>query len=188
MAAVTLTAARRAALAIAVVGLLAGCGARSISGQARPATLPGSFPPASTGPPAGAAQPNGSPSAGGAAQTNPAATTSPAAVPSADGRPCPDSVAAALPGGGPADLIAGYETARFRLYFCRTDDGALYYRGVSRVDPGGAVTVPAYPIADGFEARRTVDGSTFVYQVKARVLRVFQDGTLLRADPVLRDL
>jgi hypothetical protein len=33
-----------------------------------------------------------------------------------------------------------------------------------------------------------VDGSTFVYQVKARVLRVFQDGTLLRADPVLRDL
>ena len=100
----------------------------------------------------------------------------------------PDAVAAALPGGGPAALVAGYETARFRVYFCRTGDGALYYRGVSRTDPAGVVTVPAYPIADGFEARRTAAGSTFVYQVKARVLRVFQDGTLLRADPVLRDL
>ena len=187
MAAGKRNAARRAALAIAVVGLLSGCGARSISGEAHPATLPGSLPPVAESS-AAVTPAAGSPSAGGADQTNPTATTSPAAVPSTQGRPCPDGVAAALPGGGPAILVAGYETARFRLYFCRTAGGALYYRGISRVDPGGAVTVPAYPIAGGFEARRTADGSTFVYQVKARVLRVFRDGTLLRADPVLRDL
>ena len=184
-----LTAARRAVLAVAAIGLLAGCGARSISGQAEPAVLPTSRPPASSGPgadlPAGPTAtttgPDGSSSAGGATRTTP--TTSPAAV-----RPCPAAVAAALPGGGPAGLVAGYETARFRLYFCRTEDGQLYYRGVSRTDPAGVVTVPASPIAGGFEARRTADGSTFVYQVEARVLRVFQDGILLLADPVLRDL
>ena len=184
MTAVTPTAARRAALAVAMIGLLAACGPQSISGQARPATLPGSFPPASTAPPAEA----GSSSPSGADQTTPDATTSPAAAPSGEGRPCPDAVAAALPGGGPAGFVAGYETDRFRVYFCRTEDGQLYYRGVSRIDPASAVTVPAYPIAGGFEARRTAAGSTFVYQVKARVLRVFQDGALLRADPVLRDL
>jgi hypothetical protein len=199
MAAGELTA-RRVAVAVAVAGLLAGCGSRTIEGAgvAAPATrsTAGGSPSASGGTevpigPTGSGSPGGSGSPTGSSR--PSGSGSPTgsgpAPPTTDGaRPCPDAVARALPGAGPAELVAGYETSRFRLYYCRTADGTLYYRGVSKTDPKGVLTLPAHPVAGGYEAIRVANGSTFVYQVVSGALRVTQDGRLLRVDRVLGDL
>jgi hypothetical protein len=178
------TAARRVAIAVAVMGLLAGCGSRTIQGAGQPApVITGS---GDTAAPTTAAP---SPSPPPVPTPTPTPTPMPSPTPTVPGaRPCPDAVARALPGAGPAELVAGYETARFRLYYCRTADGTLYYRGVSRSDPNGVLTLPAHPIPGGYEATRFAAGSVFVYQVVDRVLRVSRDGRVLRVDPVLRDL
>jgi hypothetical protein len=108
--------------------------------------------------------------------------------PSVAGRPCPSSVAATLPGGHRAVLVAGYETHRFRIYYCRTPAGTLYYRGISKSAPARAVTIPATRIPGGYEARRTVDGSSFVYRVTAERLVVTQDGRTILTDSVVGTL
>jgi hypothetical protein len=85
-------------------------------------------------------------------------------------------VAGTLPGPRPATLVAGFGTAGFRLYYCRTADGRLYYRGVSRADPARATTIPARTVPGGYEARKVADGSAFVYRVAGGRLTVTRDG------------
>jgi hypothetical protein len=114
----------------------------------------------------------------------PAATT-PAPAGPIGTRRCPEAVAAALPDRPDAVLVAGYETARFRLYYCRTAAGRLYYHGVSKANPAHSATLPATAIPGGFEARTTAGGSTYVYRVVAGELIVIQDGAVIRVDPVL---
>jgi hypothetical protein len=205
MAAVELRANRltRSVLAAAVLAGLAACGSGSANDDAGPSPGISIGTPALPAPtevePTDAGDvpigpPNPTPATGSAGRSGPATTVpGPATAtvvpdPPAGARPCPDAVAAALPGGGPAVLVAAYETSRFRLYYCRTSAGQLYYRGVSRIDPSGVVTLPATEIAGGYEARTTANGSAFVYRVASRALVVIQDGRVLRTDPVLRDL
>jgi hypothetical protein len=89
---------------------------------------------------------------------------------------------------GPATLVAGFGTTRFRLYFCRTDGGQLYYRGISRADPKQATTLPATTIPGGYQARKVVDGHLFVYQVVQRRLLVTRDGKRILTDTVTATL
>ena len=91
----------------------------------------------------------------------------------------------ALPAGRDAVLVAGYETSRFWLYYCRTAAGRLYYHGVSKANPAHTATLAATAVPGGFEARTTVSGSTYVYRVVAGKLVVIQDGAVIRVDPVL---
>lgn len=116
----------------------------------------------------------------------PPTTTAPRPTPA--GRPCPADVARTLPGARPAVLVAGFTTTRFRLSFCRTGDGRLYYRGVSRADAAQATTLPARTIPGGYEARTVVDGSVFVYRVAQRRLVVTKDGNRILADAVTATL
>jgi hypothetical protein len=203
MAAVELRAHRftRSVLAAGALAVLAACGSGSADGDAGPSPAisirtpvlpaPTEVEPTDAGDvPIG--PPDPVPATGSASRSRPATTAPGTATvapdPPAGARPCPDAVAAALPGGGPAVLVAAYETSRFRLYYCRTSAGQLYYRGVSRIDPSGVVTLPATEIAGGYEARTTANGSAFVYRVVSRALVVIQDGRVIRTDPVLRDL
>jgi hypothetical protein len=112
--------------------------------------------------------------------TTPAPTPAPTTTPA---RACPAAVAATLPGGAGATLVAGFETRRFRIHYCRTTGGALYYHGASRTAAAQQVTIPATPIAGGFQASRVVAGHTFVYRVTTR-LTVTEDGRTLLTDPV----
>jgi hypothetical protein len=192
----------RSVLAAAALAALAACGSGPADGDAGPSPISigtSALPAPTEVVPTDAGEvPIGPPDSatGSAGRSRPATTTTapgpPTATvapgPPAGARPCPDAVAAALPGGGPAVLVAAYETSHFRLYYCRTSAGQLYYRGVSRVDPAGVVTLPATEIAGGYEARTTANGSAFVYRVVSRALIVIQDGRVLRTDPVLRDL
>ena len=114
--------------------------------------------------------------------TTPAPTTGPA------GRACPADVARTLPGGGPATLVAGFGTARFRLFICRTDRGALYYRGISRADAARATTLAARTVPGGYEARGTENGDTFVYRIAQGRLSVTKNGSPLFTDPVTSTL
>jgi hypothetical protein len=117
-------------------------------------------------------------------------TTPPVATPrtAPAGRPCPADVAATLPDSRSATLVAGFRTSRFRLYYCRTAGGQLYYRGISRADAAKATTLPARRIAGGFEARGLEEGSVFVFRVAQGRLFVIQDGKQILVDPIMATL
>ena len=71
---------------------------------------------------------------------------------------------------------------------CRTADGQLYYRGISRADPTKATTLAAKTIPGGYEARTVVDGNVFVYRVAQRRLVVTEDGEQILADAITATL
>lgn len=166
-----------------VLGLLAGCGS-STAGRGTP----------EAGPTRATSQPPGLPvpveptetstASSPAPPTSTVPTTVPTTVPPTTpaARPCPADVARTLPGSRPAALVAGFTTARFRLYFCRTGDGRLFYRGVSRADATQATTLPARTVPGGYEARAVVDGRAYVYRVVQRRLVVTRDGKRILAE------
>lgn len=171
---------RRWAPAAVVLGLLAGCGFSTAgrgtpgAGPARATSMPPGLPV-----PAEPTETSVAPSPAPPASTVPRTTASPA-TPAA--RPCPADVARTLPGSPPATLVAGFTTARFRLYFCRTADGRLFYRGVSRADAAQATTLPARTVPGGYEARTVFEGSAYVYRVVQRRLVVTRDGKRILAE------
>lgn len=179
-------------LAAAVLaGMLAGCQSES-AGRGSPEALPTSAAPATsqlpvpddseipTGTPPGGSGPTATTSTAAPRTTVPSTTTPPGGA-----RPCPSAVAARLPAGRGAVLEAGYETSRFRLYYCRTADGRLFYHGVSKADSTQVVTLPATAIPGGYEARTTADGSSYLYRVAGGTLTVVRDGAVIRRDPVI---
>ena len=192
---------RRWAPVLALLGLLAGCESTP-AGHGTPEAAP--VPGASTSPglpvPAEPTEPATTSPATTSAAPPPTTTaptptaptpTPPVATPprtAPAGRPCPADVAATLPDSRSATLIAGFRTSRFRLYYCRTAGGQLYYRGISRADAAKATTLPARRIAGGFEARGVEEGSVFVFRVVQGRLFVIQDGKQIFVDPIIATL
>lgn len=170
---------------IVLVGLVAGCGSTT-DGHGTPEAAPTSTPqglpvpddptePATTSPPVPTPTPR-----------TPTPTTPPRTTPA--GRPCPAGVARTLPGSPAATLVAGFQTTRFRVYFCRTAPGQLFYRGISRADAEQATTLAATTVPGGYEARTVVDGHLFVYRVAQRRLLVSRDGKQILTDTVTATL
>jgi len=182
---------RRWAPVLVLLALLAGCGsppAAHLTPEATPVPagstalgLP--VPDEPTEPATTSAAP---PPTTTAPTTTPAVATPPRTDPA--GRPCPADVAATLPNSRSATLVAGFRTSRFRLYYCRTAGGQLYYRGISRADAAKATTLPARRIAGGFEAQGREEGSVFVFRVAQGRLFVIQDGKQIFVDPIIATL
>lgn len=181
---------------LVLLGLLAGCGSPT-AGHGTPEAAPvrgGSTSPGLPVPdePTEPATTSAAPPPTTTAPTTTAPTTTPpVATPSRTdpaGRPCPADVAATLPDSRSATLVAGFRTSRFRLYYCRTAGGQLYYRGISRADAAKATTLPARRIAGGFEARGLEEGSVFVFRVAQGRLFVIQDGKQIFVDPIIATL
>jgi hypothetical protein len=192
---------RRWAPVLVLLGLLAGCGSPT-AGHGTPeaapvrggSTSPGlpvpdePTKPATTSP---APPPTTTTPTTTAPTTTPPVATPPVATPPRTdpaGRPCPADVAATLPDSRSATLVAGFRTSRFRLYYCRTAGGQLYYRGISRADAAKATTLPARRIAGGFEARGLEEGSVFVFRVAQGRLFVIQDGKQIFVDRIIATL
>jgi hypothetical protein len=165
---------------VVLLGLLAGCESAT-SGRGAPEAAATSATSAAPGLPV-PDDPTEEPT------TTPAPTPTTPAQTSAAGRPCPADVARTLPGAGPATLVAGFGTSRFRLYFCRTDSGQLYYRGISRANAKQATTLAAKTIPGGYEARNVFRGDLFVYRVTRIRLTVTENGKQILADPVTATL
>ncbi len=163
---------------VVLVGLLAGCGSTT-DGRGTPEAAP-------TSTPQGLPVPDDPTEPATTSLPSPTPTTPPPTNPA--GRPCPADVARTLPGSPAATLVAGFGTTRFRLYFCRTEGGQLYYRGISRADAKQATTLPATTIPGGYEARTVVDGHRFVYRVAQRRLLVTRDGRQILTDTVTATL
>lgn len=187
---------RRWGATAVLVGVLAGCSSTTGGEGAAdpaPASLPTGLPvPAEPTTAVPTTTPTTAPPTTAPPTTTPPTTTPPTTAPvppaSPAGRPCPADVTRTLPGGGPATLVAGFGTTRFRLFYCRTDRGALYYRGISRANPARATTLPARTIPGGYEAQGTENGDTYVYRVAQRRLTVTKNGAPLFTDPVTSTL
>jgi len=187
---------RRWAPVLVLLALLAGCGSPT-AGHGTPEATP--IPRGSTSPGLPVPDEPTEPATTSAAPpptttaptTTPPTTTPPVATPprtAPAGRPCPADVAATLPDSRSATLVAGFRTSRFRLYYCRTAGGQLYYRGISRADAAKATTLPARRIAGGFEARGREEGSVFVFRVAQGRLFVIQDGKQIFVDRIIATL
>jgi hypothetical protein len=171
-----------AALAAAALLALPAC-TRQVAGLAQ-AAAPGSTTGEPTTEPTAAPTGTTATAPSGPGSLPPSATTAPPS--GAPGPRCPAEGSHGVPGGPQATYIAGYQTAGFRIYFCRGTDQRVYYRGVSRADPTSAVTLPAAAVPGGFEARTVgEDGRSYVYRVAGGRLVVRRDGAVLRDEPVL---
>ena len=183
-------------LTAVALGTLTGCGPgatdrRSESSPTTAAASTRSLPvPDDSQVPLGPTEPTAS-----AGTSDPTTTQTPAGppartppTPAGAGRPCPAAVAATLPAVRGALLVAGYETNRFRLYYCQTPAGRLYYHGVSKADPTHVVTLPGAAIPGGYEARALAEGHAYIYRVVGGNLIVVEDGTVIRTDPVIGNL
>lgn len=187
---------RRWAPVLVLLGLLAGCGsptAAHLTPEATPAPggstslgLPVPDEPTEPATTSAAPPPTTTAPTTTAPTTTPPVATPPRTAPA--GRSCPADVAATLPDSRSATLVAGFRTSRFRLYYCRTAGGQLYYRGISRADAAKATTLPARIIAGGFEARGMEAGSVFVFRVAQGRLFVIQDGKQIFVDPIIATL
>ena len=181
---------------LVLLGLLAGCESTPAGhGTPEAAPVPGaSTSPGLPVPDEPTEPPTTSPATTSAApppSTTAPTTTPPVATPPRTAPadpPCPADVAATLPDSRPATLVAGFRTSRFRLYYCRTAGGQLYYRGISRADAAKATTLPARRIAGGFEARGVEEGSVFVFRVAQGRLFVIQDGKQIFVDRIIATL
>lgn len=89
---------------------------------------------------------------------------------------------------GAATLVAGYETATFRVYLCRLGTGELAYHGVSKLDTSQSITLPAVPGGDGFVATNSAGSGQYTYEITSRHLVVRHNGIVLRDEPVLGGL
>jgi len=182
---------RRWAPVLVLLALLAGCGSPT-AGHGTPEATP--IPRGSTSPglpvPDEPTEPATTSAAPPPTTTAPTTTPAVATPPRTDpaGRPCPADVAATLPNSRSATLVAGFRTSRFRLYYCRTAGGQLYYRGISRADAAKATTLPARRIAGGFEAQGREEGSVFVFRVAQGRLFVIQDGKQIFVDQIIATL
>ena len=194
---------RKWGAAAVLMGVLAGCSSAT-DGQGAPQAGPGSstqglpvpgssaqglpvpVEPTATGPTTTPTTPPATPPATTSAPTTPAPTPAPTTGPA--GRGCPADVIRTLPGARSATLVAGFGTTRFRLYFCRTDRGQLYYRGISRAAPKQATTIPATTIPGGYQARKVFEGDTYVYRVTPARLVVTKNGKPLFTDRVTSTL
>ena len=187
---------RRWAPVLVLLGLLAGCGSTT-AGHDTPEAAP--VPGGSTSPGLPVPDDRTEPATTSAAPpptttaptttaptTTPPVGTPPRAAPA--GRSCPADVAATLADSRSATLVAGFRTSRFRLYYCRTAGGQLYYRGINRADATKATTLPARRIAGGFEARGMEKGSVIVFRVAQGRLFVIQDGKQIFVDPIIATL
>ena len=182
---------RRWAPVLVLLGLLAGCGSPS-AGHGTPEATP--VPGGSTS--LGLPVPDDRTEPATTSADPPPTTTAPTTIPpvatpartAPAGRPCPADVAATLPDSRSATLVAGFRTSRFRLYYCRTAGGQLYYRGINRADAAKATTLPARRITGGFEARGMEEGSVFVFRVAQGRLFVIQDGKQIFVDPIIATL
>jgi hypothetical protein len=187
---------RRWAPVLVLLGLLGGCGsppaahltpeATPVPGGSTSLGLPVPDEPTQPATTSAAPPPTTTAPTTTAPTTTPPVATPPRTAPA--GRPCPADVAATLPDSRSATLVAGFRTSRFRLYYCRTAGGQLYYRGISRADAAKATTLPARRIAGGFEARGLEEGSVFVFRVTQGRLFVIQDGKQIFVDRIMTTL
>ncbi|WP_306370706.1 hypothetical protein, partial [Nocardiopsis sp. CC223A] len=67
--------------------------------------------------------------------------------------PCPERVAALLPGAGSGPLVESYETSRHRIVLCADGAGDLYYFGEFIDGTEEPVVVPAQRTGDGYTAQ-----------------------------------
>ncbi|MFL1375960.1 MULTISPECIES: hypothetical protein [unclassified Nocardiopsis] len=102
--------------------------------------------------------------------------------------PCPEPVAALIPGAGSGPLVESYQTSRHRIVLCADGAGDLYYFGEFLDGTGEPIVIPAQRGEDGYTAQA---GETR-YEISGGQVAVFGgDGTelarhdLVEVDPGL---
>lgn len=101
-------------------------------------------------------------------------------------QPCPERVAALIPGSESGPLVESYETSRHRIVLCADATGGLHYFGEFLDGTGEPMLVPAQRNGDGYTAR---SGETRYEISGGQVAVIAGDGTelarhdLVEADP-----
>jgi hypothetical protein len=85
---------------------------------------------------------------------------------------CPARIAAELPDGDGAELVAAYRTSNKQITLCRTASGALYYYGEFSDGRDKGIAMEAEETGGGYEA---VNGP-YRYEIHDGVVTIYQSG------------
>ncbi|MFE7645954.1 hypothetical protein [Streptomyces phaeoluteigriseus] len=86
--------------------------------------------------------------------------------------PCPERIAAQLPGGADAELVEAFRTKNKQITLCRTASGSLYYFGEFSDRREQGIAMKAEETADGYTARN----DPYRYEVHDGVVTIYQSG------------
>ncbi|MGR7001567.1 hypothetical protein ACU686_31825 [Yinghuangia aomiensis] len=118
---------------------------------------------------------SGTPDAASGTTATATATSSPSPRPAFA---CPGRIAAELPSGRGAELVAAYRTDNKQITLCRTRGGALYYFGEFSDQREPGIAMPARQTGDGYEA----SNPPYTYRVHDDVVTVYKSGTQISTE------
>ncbi|WP_431041663.1 hypothetical protein ACQUSR_06905 [Streptomyces sp. P1-3] len=95
-------------------------------------------------------------------------------------RSCPERIAAALPGGGGAELVKAFRTKNKQIVLCRTGGGTLYYFGEFRDRREKGIAMPATKTSEGYEARN----GSYRYSIHDGVVTIYESGRRIGEEKV----
>lgn len=86
--------------------------------------------------------------------------------------PCPERIAAQLPGGTGAELVEAFRTENKQITLCRTASGSLYYFGEFSDGREKGIAMKAEETGDGYTARN----DPYRYEVHDGVVTIYRSG------------
>ena len=87
-------------------------------------------------------------------------------------------------GGCPkAEMVQSFATANFSVYICKTQDGAIFYRGISKRN-GSQINVMQVTTSDDGTYEAT--NGNIIYSINPERLQVRQNGKLILTEAVIK--
>ncbi|MEU6271788.1 hypothetical protein ABZ871_05090 [Streptomyces populi] len=86
--------------------------------------------------------------------------------------PCPERVAAQLPGGTNSELVEAFRTKNKQITLCRTASGTLYYFGEFSDRREKGIAMKAEDTGDGY----TANNAPYRYEIHDGVVTIYRSG------------
>lgn len=82
-----------------------------------------------------------------------------------------------------AEMVESFATANFSIYICKTQEGAIFYRGLSKIN-GSQINVMQVTTSDDGTYEAT--NGNIIYSINPDRLQVRQNGKLILTEAVIK--
>ncbi|MEG4996997.1 hypothetical protein [Microcoleus sp. B4-D4] len=82
-----------------------------------------------------------------------------------------------------AEMVESFATANFSVYICKTQEGAIFYRGLSKIN-GSQINVMEVTTSDDGTYEAT--NGNIIYSINPERLQVRQNGKLILTEAVIK--
>ncbi|MGB3266824.1 MAG: hypothetical protein WBA89_23035 [Microcoleus sp.] len=82
-----------------------------------------------------------------------------------------------------AEMVQSFATANFSIYICKTQEGAIFYRGLSKIN-GSQINV--MQVTTGDDGTYEATNGNIIYSINPDRLQVRQNGKLILTEAVIK--